>query len=476
MAYSFFVLKKPWYKKNQAHRMKIKVKIDCTKTMAPGGCKNMSNLTKFLCTSVCALSMLSLIADEVGFIPEQDTHITPLELTETSVSSQEVALVEPATSGSPLSAQTEFTPITEPAAIPVQALAAPEVKKVQKVPFSPFTGKIKGKKVRMRLNPDTDSLIIRELNKGEMVSVVEEKEDFYVVEAPRNMKAYVFRKFVLDDTIEGNRVNIRMQPSTDAPILAHLNSGDKVEGAPCSSNSKWMEIALPAETSFYVAKNLVDRAGPPEMKEKYDLKRDAAEQMLETAAFLASSEMKKSFPEVDLEKLTQTYQAVVADFPEFSDLTEKAKEALTHLQESYIDKRIAYLDGKQSDEDVSNISVKTIAAALQSVTDKMKLWDPIEEALYLSWSSINDNRNMEEYYAEQKMAAVPITGILEPYLAPVKCKPGNFIVRDKDLPVAYVYSTQVNLDQLVGKQVTLMGAPRPNNNFAFPAFYVIAAE
>ena len=106
----------------------------------------------------------------------------------------------------------------------------------------------------------------------------------------------------------------------------------------------------------------------------------------------------------------------------------------------------------------------------------MKLWEPIEEALYLSWANINDNKAIRDYYDEQKLASVEIAGIVEPYNTPVKNKPGDFIIRDKDVPVAYVYSTQVNLQSLVGKQVKLIAAPRPNNNFAFPAYYILSAE
>jgi hypothetical protein len=110
------------------------------------------------------------------------------------------------------------------------------------------------------------------------------------------------------------------------------------------------------------------------------------------------------------------------------------------------------------------------------MTDKMRLWEPLEEALYSSWSTLNDNKSRQDYYEEQTLASVEISGIVEPYVTPAKNRPGDFIVRDKDLPVAYIYSTKVNLQNLVGKQVKLVGVPRPNNNFAFPAYYVIAAE
>ena len=94
----------------------------------------------------------------------------------------------------------------------------------------------------------------------------------------------------------------------------------------------------------------------------------------------------------------------------------------------------------------------------------------------MSWTNINDNKTQQDYYEEQKLAAIEIAGIVEPYTAPVKNKPGDFILRDKDIPVGYVYSTQVNLQNLIGQNVRLIAAPRPNNNFAFPAYYVLRVE
>ena len=95
----------------------------------------------------------------------------------------------------------------------------------------------------------------------------------------------------------------------------------------------------------------------------------------------------------------------------------------------------------------------------------------------MSWANINDNKTQQDYYEEQKLAAVELTGIVEPYTAPAKHKPGDFILRDdKNIPVGYVYSTQINLQNLVGQNVRLTAIPRPNNNFAFHAYYVLDVE
>ncbi|MCB1085182.1 MAG: hypothetical protein KDK60_03680, partial [Chlamydiia bacterium] len=111
-----------------------------------------------------------------------------------------------------------------------------------------------------------------------------------------------------------------------------------------------------------------------------------------------------------------------------------------------------------------------------SATDRMKVWEPVEEAIYLSWSSMHHAKTMDDFYKDQKMKSRAVSGIIESYKEPVKNKPGDFILTSRDVPVAYVYSTLINLEQFVGKRVNLIVTERPNNNFAFPAYFVLEVE
>lgn len=354
----------------------------------------------------------------------------------------------------------------------VAAVKAPEV------PFSPFTGKVKGKKVRMRLKADLDSQVIREMGKNELISVIGEKGDFWAVQAPAGIKAYVFRSFILDGVVEGNRVNVRLEPSTDAPVIGHLTTGEKVQGSICASNNKWLEIAPPAQTRFYVAKEYVENTGGPEVKIQADKRRVAAEQLFDSAVLLGKAEMRKAFEEMDIDRLTHSFKTIVNEYTDLPEYVEKAKEQLASLQEAYVQKRLTFLENKSHNrgEEAKAHEVKADTQALAQVTDRMKMWEPIEEALYLSSAQANEEKSMEQYYADEKLAAVTLTGVLEAYTDQVRNKPGDFIVRDKGIPVAYVYSTSVNLQSLVGKKVSLVGTSRPKNNFAFPAYYVHSVE
>lgn len=372
----------------------------------------------------------------------------------------------------------------QPTEIPMAAAheeAAPVQKAIKPVvverTFAPFTGKVKGKKVRLRASADLDGRVVKELNRSDLVVVNGEKGDFYAVEPHAGAKAYVFRSFVLDGVVEGNRVNVRLEPSLDAPIIGHLNSGDRIKGTISSLNNKWYEISPPAGTRFYVAKEFITSIGGPEVKAQLDKRRNAAEQLLDAATLLTQAEMKKSYREMDIDKIKHNYQTVINEYSDFPDLHDKAKEAFNVLQEEYTQRKIAFLEdkseGKISDEGEKSSSFHEIVL---NPNDRMKMWEPVEESLYLGWSSRNEDRSLDEFYASEKEHAVRITGIVEPYSAPVKRKPGDFLIKDKELPLAYVYSTHINLQDYVGKKVTLIVAPRSNNNFAFPAYFVLSVE
>lgn len=379
----------------------------------------------------------------------------------------------------PISLHIEQALTPEAETLPLPPAPAPKPVAVVKkeAPFSPFTGKVKGRKVRMRLKADLDSNIVKELSKSDLVSIVGEKENFWAVEAPSGIKGYVFRSFVLDNVVEGSRVNVRLEPSLDAPVIAQLNVGDKVNGTISAKNNKWLEIAAPTKVRFYVAKDYIEFAGGPELKAQMDNRRTAAEQLLDAASMLSAAEVRKSFEEMDIDRISKSYHTIINDYSDFAELVEQAKESLASLQEAYMQKRIAYQETLAAEAKSAPAKAVALEQATQrESTDRMKLWEPVEESLYLTWSCINNDRNINEFYEEQKLSSVTITGIVEPYTAAVKNKPGDFILRDKDMPVAYVYSTQVNLQDFVGKKVTLVGTQRPNNNFAFPAYFVLTVQ
>lgn len=374
--------------------------------------------------------------------------------------------------------------------------SAPTAAKKQET-FKTFTGKVLANKVRMRVKPDLESHIIRQFNKNDLLLVVAEKGDFYAIQPPKEMKAYVFRSYVLDNIVEASRVNVRLEPHIDAPIIGQLQAGDKINGQICSMNHKWLEIDPPSDAKFYISKEFISQVGGPDYLVMMQKRKAQAEESLSKAFFIAESECKKDYEEMSILEPTEQLQTIVRNYSDFPEITKQAKEGLALLKDSYLQKKIAFLESKaelsasakeellakhksETKEFLTDSAPRTSAwgkrAIQKDMTDQMRLWDTVEESLFLSWNAFHTNKTLDDFYAEQKANASVVFGTIEPYNHPVKNKPGDFILRGDDAPLAYIYSTKVNLHDCVGKKVALLVTPRPNNHFAFPAYYVLSVE
>ncbi len=396
-------------------------------------------ITSLACLFFFASAMPTLTADE-GATEEENGS---LEFTPTSLQEIKNALFE--------SGQT------------VQA------KEISTSSISPFTGKVKASKLRVRVAADPDSQVAVELPKNSLVIVNGEKGDYYSIQAPDAIKGYVFRSLVLDGVVEAAKANVRLAPSLEAPVIAHLNAGDKVGDHISEGNKKWYEVSLPETTRFYVAKQFVEKIGDVSFKEKMDRKKAQATQLLTSAEILTKNDLKKSFDQIDLQEIKNRYETLISDFPDFPEITEQAQKALHQAQEDYMSQRIHFLESQVEAKEQEK--APTFLSA-----EKVKAWAKIEDQVYLSWAKQHEDRSIEDFYAAQKQEALTLTGVLEPYTTPVKNRPGNYLIKQQDLPVAYVYSTVVDLDAYVGKQISLVAAPRDNNNFAFPAYFVLDIE
>ncbi len=386
-------------------------------------------------------------------------------------------------------------------ALSARAPAVEQPKEASKSGFSSFTGKILGDKVRMRLHPNLEGHIVNELSKGEIFAVINESEDYYGVMPAKNMKAYVYRTYVLDNQVEAEHVNIRLNPNLEAPVVAQLNSGDKVNVQLSPQQSKWYEISFPQGVVFWVAKEYVENIGSVDYVEKYHVRVGEANQLMATADLIAQTEFRKNFLEVDLSRLVQNFEKISRDYADLDHVKEKVQLSIVDLEKGYCDLKIAYLEGKAGN---SALEVKSLTAKLtdydqnttldavevmteiqssnlvlnfpKNVTDKMKVWQPLEFARFQAWAVDHQELSEENYYGEESLNADQVHGIIEPFNTLIKHKPGDFVLTSNGQTVAYLYSTHVNLQEMVGKKVSLKVSERDNHNFAFPAFYVLEAQ
>ena len=386
----------------------------------------------------------------------------------------------------------------ETATVHAESVVKPSIANVN---FKPFTGRVVGNRVRMRLQPTIESTVVRETLTGEMFAVIDQEKDYYVVQPARGTKGFVFRTFILDGVVEGDRVNIRLSPDIDSPVIGRLNAGEKVSSTLCEANNKWLEIALPKSVRFYIAKEYLENAGPIEMIAQIETRGEQAYHLLNSTFLFAQAEIQKPFDEIVLEGIQQKFTSLIQNFSDLPEIVAKAKEAESAIEDAYVQKKIAFLESK-SDRTVAtrdgsqmqkvaqmgkelraaNKEVGEVGTAAASalghttVTDKMLVWSSMEESLYHLWAVTHEGKSITDFYDEEMTNGTVLTGFVEAFNKPVKNRPGDYILRSETMPVGFLYSTKVNLQELIGKRVTLMAAPRPNNNFAFPAYFVLSAD
>lgn len=349
-------------------------------------------------------------------------------------------------------------------------------------PFHSFTGKVTRNKVRIRLQPSLEGKILKELNREDMVVVVGETDDFYVIAPPADLKGYVFRTFVLDDIIEGKHVNVRISPDLEAPILVQLNSGDKVNGTISGSNSKWLEIAPPPSTKLYISKDYVEKIGDANYYSNSERRKREAAELLSQVEAESQEELGKAFENIRVDGLMTTLYKIINQYSDFPQYASRAKELLNQTQETYLEKKLAYLEAKAQAQQPTQIASEKAKEAvpiynLDAINAQAAVWLPLETNLYQEWAR-ETNGSPEQYYEQQKRQAVVLRGVIEPYPRALRNKPGDYLLISKNtrLPMAYLYSTKVDLHARKGKEVTLLAVPRPNNQFAHPAYFVLTVE
>jgi uncharacterized protein YgiM (DUF1202 family) len=356
--------------------------------------------------------------------------------------------------------------------------------------FKSFTGKITGDKVRVRTSADLDGKIVKQINKNEIVLVKKEVNDFYAIKPFANSKGYVYKNLITDGKVDASVVNIRLMPDLDSVVLGQLKQGDRVNAGLCEQNPKWLEIDLPDDVSFYIAKEYITYAGDEKHFATIEKKKMEVETLLNSAYFITQQEIKKSYDEMKPDQAIDQFDAIIKGYLDFPEHVKQAKEGLALLQDNYLQKKISYLENKASisemekEELLASISKNTpqpkknISKPIKSnknLTDKMKFFEPIEDALYLTWTTFHPDKSIDDFYVEQEIDSTILTGIIKSYSQPIKNKPGNFIVSNGNKK-AYLYSTKLDLEKYVGKKVKLNVSPRPNNNFAYPAYFVNSIE
>lgn len=343
--------------------------------------------------------------------------------------------------------------------------------------FKSFTGKVTKNKVRLRLQPNLDGIILKELSCGDLFIVTGEIDDFYAVKPESTMKGYIFRSYVLDGNVEGNNVNVRSEPDINAVVLTQLHQGTSVNGILCAGNTKWLSIDLPENIRFYVAKNYITNIGDDTVLASIQSRRKQVADRLSAIETSIKNELEKPFSQIQLTSYVNDLKVIISQNHDLSDIAEYAQALIRTTQEQYL----ALSQGKQIAESKETPSNQIALQETTSFTASPSAHRYISFALEQQEENIVEEAirtgkcvNKEAFYAQDRDQAEELLGQLVPYERPVKNRPGDFILVNAKtkVPVAYLYSNKVDLLSSAGQNVRLLVSSRPNHYFALPTYFV----
>jgi hypothetical protein len=359
---------------------------------------------------------------------------------------------------------------------------------------SSFTGKITKSRVRLRLKPYLDAPILKELNRDDLVVVVGQADDFWAVKPNPGTKGYIYRTYILDGEIVGSHVNVRLEPDSQGHIACQLNEGQKITGSISSQNNKWFEIALPDNVTFYVAKEYVTKIGDETIFSQLEVKKNQLEEKLKNIEKTIRDEFKKPFEEIDLSSIAQELNQL-SDEKDFPRIAEAGKELLQKMRENYLQKSLVEKNNQNqpakeplaTKEQKAELE-KDVAESLNEAKDEVSSTTcqdmplvafEVREKDLVSYAVSNKQaENADIFYAQEEKQAMTVSGVVKSYTKQVKNSPGDYLLisTKTGMPQCFLYSSKVALQELVGKEVTLLVVERPNNNFAWPAYFVLRVQ
>lgn len=196
-----------------------------------------------------------------------------------------------------------------------------------------FTGIITDTNVNIRSGAGVNFEILRKMNTGDIILVLKNELDWYKIKLPRNSKAYVHKKFITMDGkvygyINANRVNIRAGHGTTFNVIGQLNKRDLIEVV--DQNPAWAHIFTNSHAFAWVHKNFIKNHGPASIyTSKENLDQEAWKLLQQAKQFELSKDVISDKNEKRAACI-QKYKAIIRDYPK-SLAANNAKKHITKL-------------------------------------------------------------------------------------------------------------------------------------------------
>ena len=350
-----------------------------------------------------------------------------------------------------------------------------------------FTGKVCVHCAALRATPTGQSLPVFECERALLVRVTGSDGEFYQITPPDGLKAYIARKFIVDGRVHGQHVNLRARPNTESAILGQVNDQEKVETKPLAKAPDWLEIPYPADRKLYIRKDLVTRVGDATAYSALQSQQSQIAENLKTAHAMvlqAREQFQQKVPEpTSWDKIQNAYEKALKLALSSPAFTEIAHDIVQEQQVAFCDYQKWFLESKsppqpqEIDQSKENQEVKSSSKPLAALSTAPTRWTRVEQMRLEQWLDAHPEKTESHYWHEQEQQSQRLEGTLAPYVrSDLRQKPGDFLLYNSDIPIAYLYSAQLKLADLEGKACKLRVVKRDDLGFALPAYCVIAVE
>lgn len=206
----------------------------------------------------------------------------------------------------------------------------------------PYTAEVIAHDVNVRAGSHLNYEIITPLNKGELVLVVGDRRDWKKIKMPEGTLCWISKKYVEDNVVVGNRVNIRSGSGLKFNVLCQLNRDHIVNVKKISGDGEWLGIEPPENAYAWIKRDFIKYKGRPEIYEAYIEKKQNCRRLFAQAEHYKDECLKKK-EDIPFDMIIYQYEEIIKKYPDFPEakIAKKRIEQINNLSKLSIETRVA---------------------------------------------------------------------------------------------------------------------------------------
>ncbi|MFH1459604.1 MAG: SH3 domain-containing protein [Candidatus Omnitrophota bacterium] len=199
-----------------------------------------------------------------------------------------------------------------------------------------YTGIITADSVNLRSGPGLNFEILRKVDCGDLVLVVDKELAWVKLKLPRNCNSYVHKEYItalndISGQTTSDRVNVRAGCGTEFNVIGQLNKQDPFEIV--DFDGDWVKIYPYTNCFAWVHEDFVKMQGAAEIYEKVENIKKESVSLLISAEEFEKIYLAEQNQSNDKAPILQKYQAIMRDYPK-SEAANIAKKHIEQLVDS----------------------------------------------------------------------------------------------------------------------------------------------